>query len=140
MFLKCRVPLNCFSSPVFPMISGGGIIHSWVHLYKSESPSQVAVFLISFFCTLLQSLPDHIRKSKKYYFSYDNVCNLSNMKLWRNPLPIKSFPNLWTDNLVKIIDNLHLHNHVRESCRTNFNPNILKEVLPHGNTMICEQG
>ena len=121
------------------MISGGGFIHSWCHLYKSESPSQVAIFLIGFFCLLLKDIPEHVRRNKKFFLSYDNVCNLSNMKLWREPLPIKTFANLWQDNLIKIIDSIHLHNHKRESCHKNFNPKILKEKLPDGNTMICEQ-
>ena len=77
--------------------------------------------------------------TKSFFLSYDNVCNLSNMKLWREPLPIKTFANLWQDNLIKIIDSIHLHNHKRESCHKNFNPKILKEKLPDGNTMICEQ-
>ena len=121
------------------MISGGGFIHSWTHLYKSESPSQVAIFLIGFFCILMKDIPEHVRRNTKYFLSYDNVCNLSNMKLWREPLPIKSFANLWQDNLIKIIDSIHLHNHKRESCHKNFNPKILKEKLPDGNTMICEE-
>ena len=118
---------------------GGGFIHSWTHLYKSESPSQVAIFIIAFFCMVLKDVPENIRSSKKYFLAYDNVCNLSNMKLWREPLPIKSFANLWTENLIKIIDSIHLHNHKRESCHKDFNPKILKEKLPDGNTVICEQ-
>ena len=77
--------------------------------------------------------------TKSFFLSYDNVCNLSNMKLWREPLPIKTFANLWQDNLIKIIDSIHLHNHKRESCHKNFILKILKEKLPDGNTMICEQ-
>ena len=61
------------------------------------------------------------------------------MKLWREPLPIKSLPNLWHGNLIKIIDNLHMHNHKRETCHKDFNPAILKVSLPHANTMICEE-
>ena len=36
------------------------------------------------------------------------MCNLANMR---------SFPNLWKDNLIKIIDSLHLNNHKRSRCR-----------------------
>ena len=82
--------LRGHSRGILPVISGGGIIHAWTHLYKSESPSQVAVFIIAFFCMLLQSVPNHIRKSKKYVFTYDNICNLSNMKLWQNPFQYQS--------------------------------------------------
>ena len=78
-------------------------------------------------------------QSATVLISYDNICNLSRMHLWREPLPIRNFANLWTENLGKIIDNLHLHNHVRKSCHTDFNPKILKAELPNANTMICEQ-
>ena len=131
--------LQSHSRGILPMISGGGFIHSWTHLYRSESPSQVAIFVIAFFCLLLKEIPEQLRNSKRYFFAYDNVCNLANMKLWREPLPIRSFPNLWKDNLIKIIDSLHLHNHKRSSCHVNFNPNVLKKELPNANTMICEQ-
>ena len=76
---------------------------------------------------------------KIYFIAYDNMCNLANMKLWREPLPIKSFPNLWRDNLIKIIDSLHLHNHSRKNCHIDFNPSVVKKELPNANTMICEQ-
>ena len=88
---------------------------------------------------ILKDVPENIRSSQKYFLSYDNVCNLSNMRLWREPLPIKSFTNLWTENLIKIIDSIHLHNHKRESCHKDFNPKILKEKLPDGSTVICKQ-
>ena len=131
--------LRGHSRGILPMITGGGHIAAWCHLFKSESPSQVAIFIIAFFCTLLQDVPVDVRKKKRFFLSYDNICNLSRMHLWREPLLFKSFANLWTENLVKIIDNLHLHNHVRKSCHTDFNPKILKAELPHANTMICEQ-
>ena len=34
---------------------------------------------------------------------------------------------MWTENLIKIIDSIHLHNHKRESCHKDFNPKIVKE-------------
>ena len=90
-------------------------------------------------CLFHRDIPANVRSSTKYFFCYDNVCNLSNMKLWREPLPIRNFQNIWTENLIKIIDSLHMHNHKRESCHTTFNPAILKKELPNSNTMICEQ-
>ena len=127
------------SRGVLPVISGGGIIHSWTHLYKSESPSQVAIFVISFFLCLFKTIPRALWNTTKFFLSYDNMCNLANMKLWREPLPIKSFPDLWHNNLIKIIDSVHLHNHKRDSCKRDFNPSILKKVMPNGNTMVCEE-
>ena len=90
------------------MISGGGFIHAWTHLYRSESPSQVAIFVIAFFCMLFKDIPTKLWNETKFFLSYDNVCNLSNMLLWREPLPIKMMPNLWNKNLVKIIDSVHM--------------------------------
>ena len=111
----------------------------FVHLYRSESPSQVAIFVVAFFLLVFKEIPRELWSSTKFFLSYDNVCNLANMKLWREPLPIKMLPNLWHDHLVKIIDSVHLHNHRRESCKTDFNPAILKKELPGANTMICEE-
>ena len=56
-----------------------------------------------------------------------------------SPLVNFNFQNIWTENLIKIIDSLHMHNHKRESCHTTFNPALLKKELPNSNTMICEQ-
>ena len=108
-------------------------IYALTYLYKSESPSQVAIFLIAFFCLVMKDIPDHIRSTTKYFLAYDNICNLSNMKLWREPLPIRRFQNIWKENLIKITDSLHMHNHKRESCHschTTYNPAILKKRAP----------
>ena len=101
--------------------------------------SMMAIFIIGFFLTLFRDIPMEKWSSTKFFLSYDNMCNLSNMKLWRAPLPVKMLPNLWNDNLIKIIDSVHLHNHKRESCKRDFNPSIMKNSLPNGNTMICEE-
>ena len=134
--------LRGHSRGILPVISGRGHIHSFVHVYRSESLSQVAIFVEAFFLLMLlifKEIPKELWSSTKFFLSYDNVCNLANMKLWREPLPIKMLPNLWHDHLVKIIDSVHLHNHRRESCKTDFNPAILKKELPGANTMICEE-
>ena len=62
-------------------------------------------------CFILSSVKGNTgthMNSKRYFFAYDNMCNLANMR---------SFPNLWKDNLIKIIDSLHLNNHKRSRCR-----------------------
>ena len=35
---------------------------SIIPVYKSELPSQVAIFLIRFFCILLKDIPEHVRR------------------------------------------------------------------------------
>ena len=57
------------------------------------------------------------------------------MKIWREPLPINMLPILWHNNLIKIIDSVHLHNHRWDSCKRDLNPSILKKVMPNGNMM-----
>ena len=42
------------------MISGRGFIHSWTYLYRNESPSLVAIFVIALFCLLLKEIPEYI--------------------------------------------------------------------------------
>ena len=39
----------------------------------------------------------------------------------------------------KIIDSLHIKNHVDENCKKLYNPDKLKEEHPTFNTMSCEQ-
>ena len=97
-----------FKGYITYMISWGGVIHSWTYLYRNESPSLVAIFVIALFCLLLKEIPEHIWIVNVYLFAYDNMCNLANMR---------SFPNLWKDNLIEIIDSLHLNNHKRSRCR-----------------------
>ena len=100
---------------------------------------QVAIFVIGFFLMLFKKIPEKLWSSTKFFLSYDNVCNLANMKIWREPLPLKNLSNMWSDNIVKIIDSVHLHNHKHESCKILYNPAILKKNMPDANTMICEE-
>ena len=107
----------------------GGFIHSWTYLYRNESPSLVAIFVIVLFCLLLKEIPEHIWIVNVIFFAYDNMCNLANMR---------SFPNLWKDNLIKIIDSLYIST-TTNAPDVDFNPNVLKKELPNANTMIWEQ-
>lgn len=55
-------------------IRGGGFIESWSPLYKSESPVQVALIMIAFFCLVLPNVPVDMWAS--VVLSYDNICNV----------------------------------------------------------------
>ena len=46
--------------------------------------------------------------------------------------------SIWKD-INKIIDSLHIKNHVDKRCREVYNPQTLKEDNPTFNTMVCEQ-
>ena len=61
------------------------------------------------------------------------------MKAAKNPLPLPSpWDKAWT-SVKKIIDSLHIKNHKDKSCREQYDPSILEEELPDGNTMATEQ-
>lgn len=67
------------------------------------------------------------------------MCHLDGMKAAKNPLPLPSpWDKAWI-SIKKIIDSLHIKNHKDKSCREQYDPSILKEELPDGNTMAAEQ-
>lgn len=45
---------------------------------------------------------------------------------------------MWQD-IQKIIDSLHIKNHIDEQCKEMYSPKKLKEDHPDYNTMVCEQ-
>ena len=55
-----------------------------------------------------------------------------NLNLYKIANDVRKRPKL------QYSDSVHMHNHKRESCHTEFNPKLLKEKFPHANTMICE--
>ena len=60
------------------------------------------------------------RKLTYFIYFFINIMNsclhiLANMKIWRAPLPLNGkyapLRNFWHDNLVKVIDTVHINNH-----------------------------
>ena len=75
----------------------------------------------------------------KIFVSYDNMCHLDGLKAAQSLLP---WPSPWDKawmSVRKIIDSLHIRNHKDKSCKEKYDPAILKEELPDGNTMAAEQ-
>lgn len=67
------------------------------------------------------------------------MCHLDGMKAAQKPLPLPSpWDKAWTST-TKIIDGLHIHNHKDTSCKKKYDPAVLKNELPDGNTMAAEQ-
>ena len=93
--------LRGHSRGILPMISGGGFIHAWTHLYRSESPSQAAIFLLSFFITLFKDIPKKDWPDTKFFLSYDNMCNLGN-QLFIRFIRLQFFTHTNTNMSVKI--------------------------------------
>ena len=61
--------------------------------------------------------------------SYDNMCHMDGLKIAREDLPLpKPFNKAW-ELVGKVIDRLHLGNHVDKKCKTLYNPD---EKIPKG--------
>ena len=89
---------------------------------------------------LLAAFGDESRDEwKKVILSYDNMCHVDNLKVAKRELPLPGdLKYIWQD-ITKIIDTLHINNHVDEQCRRKYDPSSVKELNPTFNTMSCEQ-
>lgn len=69
--------------------------------------------------------------------AYDNMCHMDGLIISRGDLPLpKPFNEAWK-LISKVIDRLHLRNHVDEKCERLYNPD---DKIPKSfNTMACEQ-
>ena len=69
--------------------------------------------------------------------AYDNMCHMDSLTISKVDIPLPSpFNEAW--KLVsKVIDRLHLRNHVDPKCKQLYNPD--HKISPEFNTMACEQ-
>jgi hypothetical protein len=68
--------------------------------------------------------------------SYDNMCHLDSLRISKFDLSLpEPFNEAWK-LISKVIDRLHLRNHVDTKCKELYNPN--QKVPPTFNTMACE--
>ncbi len=76
---------------------------------------------------------------KEITLSYDNMCHLDNLVVAKEDLPLPGdLKYIWRD-INKIIDTLHIKNHVDKRCQEKYSPDSLKTENPDYNTMVCEQ-
>ncbi len=69
--------------------------------------------------------------------AYDNMCHLDSLKISKRDLPFPPPLNQAWKMLSKVIDRLHLRNHVDPKCKLLYNA---EDKLPSAyNTMACEQ-
>ena len=67
------------------------------------------------------------------------MCNVDKMRVAKQPLPLtEPYHTLWID-VNKVIDRLHLKNHKDVNCKKNYNPDVLKDLIPKLNTPVAEQ-
>lgn len=119
------------------IVRGGGIIDKWNPLFKSESPSQVFMIVLSWLFVILKSL--NPANWSKIFVAYDNMCHLDGLRAAKNLLPLPSpWDKAWI-SVNKIIDKLHIKNHKDNTCKEKYNPSGLKEEMPGANTMAAEQ-
>ena len=58
------VKLRRWSRGIFAIVRGGGHIEMFAPLFNSESPTQVAMILLSFLCEILKDTEPHLWKKK----------------------------------------------------------------------------
>ncbi|KAJ7318658.1 hypothetical protein OS493_037446 [Desmophyllum pertusum] len=146
-----RKTLQRWSRGVFLVVSGGGHIEYWQPLLggnqlidQSESPTQAFLVLILWlyrkFKPLLEKglTPEQItEKMSSTIVAYDNMCHVDGMKLAKCDLPFQEpFDKMW-QNVVKVIDRLHIRNHTDKKCQTVYNPE--GKIPARYNTMAAEQ-
>ncbi|KAK3707806.1 hypothetical protein QZH41_011972, partial [Actinostola sp. cb2023] len=125
--------LQKWSRGLLHYVRGGGHIDRWNPLFKSESPGQVFLLSIHYLHTRLKDVPEN--QWEKFILSYDNMCNLCNMRAARQPLPLpKPYDELWL-KIKKVIDRLHLRNHKNPKCHIEYSSEPLKLEYPDLNTM-----
>ena len=80
---------------------------------------------------------DILQAIKDTVLAYDNMCHLDNLRASKKDLPLTfPFNKMWQD-VKKVIDRLHLQNHVDPNCKLRYDPDaILSDSF---NTMAAEQ-
>ena len=107
------------------------------HYNRSESPSQVFLIVVSFLYKVLKDRPEH--EWENIILAYDNMCHLDALKVANAKLPLPApYCNMWL-KVTKIIDSLHIRNHVDKRCLEKYHPRQVKEKFPKLNLMAAEQ-
>ena len=68
------------------VVGGGGVIDYWAPLYKSEGPTQVALIFLNYLRLKLQGKT--VEDFRKFFFSFDNICHVDELRLLKNPLAL----------------------------------------------------
>ena len=88
-----------------PTFSGGGIIRKWEVLFGSEGATQAGFLQLKFLMKLLADVEPSLWP--EYFLVYDNICQVDQLKLLRDPLPMEDpFSMIWL-SVTKAIDDLH---------------------------------
>ena len=107
-------------------------------IYKSESPSQAFLTLLSFLYVLFENVSES--DFSKFWLSYDNMYNVLRLKAAQIQLPLPGkYKHMWI-KINKMVDGFHVSNHKRSICRTQLNPDHYKKLIyPDSRKTLCEQ-
>ena len=80
---------------------------------------------------------ENIREAISICLAYDNMCHMDSLKISKVDIPLPSLFNEAWKLVSKVIDHLHLRNHVDPKCKQLYNPD--HKISPEFNMMACEQ-
>ncbi len=110
---------------------------------RSESPTQAFLVSILWLYRKFKGLKEiesdgNIRQAiSSICLAYDNMCHMDSLRISKLDIPLPSPFNESWKLVSKVIDRLHLRNHVDAKCKDLYNPD--KHIPPEFNTMACEQ-
>jgi hypothetical protein len=89
---------------------------------------QVFLIIVSWLYLVLKDIPRSAWGT--VWLAYDNMCQLIKMKATVKPLPLPSpYSHMWMV-INKIIDALHVKNHVDPECQTKLHPDNFAKMNP----------
>lgn len=108
--------------------------------YRSESAGQVFLFLLAWLFITVEKI--QVESWSSLFLAYDNMCQVNRMRVAQAELPLPPpFNKMWL-MINKIIDELHIRNHVSQ-CQELMHPKQFGEMYPDlketKNTMAAEQ-
>ena len=110
---------------------------------RSESPTQAFLVTILWLYRKFKGMKnvhsdDDIRQAMaSICLAYDNMCHMDSLRISKSNLPLPEPFNEGLQLISKVIDRLHLRNHVVPKCKHLYDPD--KKVPSTFNTMACEQ-
>ena len=119
-------------------------VHVYFKFLRSESPTQAFLITVLWLYGKFKDCKESgmsdeaiLEEMRSTCLAYDNMCHLDSLLVSKDDLPLpKPFDKAWK-SIGKVIDRLHLRNHVDPKCKRLYNPD---DVIPSNfNTMACEQ-
>ena len=116
-------------------------VSSSFFIARSESHGQVFLFVISWLYLIVRDIPT--ASWNQIWLAYDNMCQLLKTRASSADLPLPAPYNRMWACINKMIDGLHIRNHVDPECHTNLHPDNIYEMHPElkgsRNTQAAEQ-